>query len=233
MIVLHDPADAVRVADDKEPLPEQAALDEQLLEQFLVAGRQRILLRDAQQSQRRQAPARARRHRGQGRERRLSIDGGHPGAGSPLRQPDHRSAHGGSGKHRRPPRDCPAPPSGTTIAPGYSPADIRQWAFASGIREGERHGQEDRRRRDGRGRRLYRGAHGQGRRGFDLYRFLARARRDDQTGRADDHASPGRGTVRGAGARAAPDRGAAPVERGAGRYRLHLHEILRHGTGRR
>ena len=69
------------------------------------------------------------RHRGQGRERRLSIDGGHPGAGSPLRQPDHRSAHGGSGKHRGAPQDCPAPPSGTTIAPGYS---TQPRTFASG-----------------------------------------------------------------------------------------------------
>ena len=51
VIVLHDPANAVRVADDKAALTEEAALDEQLVEQFLVARRERVLLRDAQQAQ--------------------------------------------------------------------------------------------------------------------------------------------------------------------------------------
>ncbi len=53
VIVLHDPANAVRVADHKKALPEQAAGDEQFLEQFLVARRQRILLGRPQQPQRR------------------------------------------------------------------------------------------------------------------------------------------------------------------------------------
>ena len=83
----------------------------------------------------------------------------------------------------------------------------------------------------GRGRRLYRGAYGQGRRGCDLHRQVARACRKNEKRRADDHAPPGRGAVHRTAARAASDRGAASRERGAGRHRLRLHEILRHGMG--
>ena len=207
VIVLQDPADAVGIADDKNALTEQAALDEQLVEQLLVAGRERILLRDAQQPQRRQPPRRARRHRGQWRgSRRLRIGGGHPDVGSPLRRagPPYRTrrvrantaARGVQFECNR--RDCHSGVA-PAAAPLRCPIGARQHSPSGSSRGSRRHGQKDRDRRRRRGRRLYRGASGQGRRGRDLYRFLARARRNDETGRADDHASPGRGTVHGHG----------------------------------
>ncbi len=142
VIVLHDPADAVRIADDKKALTEQAALDKQLLEQFLVAGGERILLRRAQQAPGRQAPGRTRRHRWK---RRRGIEGGHAGCDISVAAARHGTARRWSRKHRLRPARLP-----DGVAPGYD----RRKTFP----EGAQHGQEDRHRRGGRGRRLYRGA---------------------------------------------------------------------------
>jgi len=62
-IALEDVPDPLRIADDEEPAPEKPALDKQLLEQFLVASRQGVVWKGAQQPPCRERPPRSRRHR--------------------------------------------------------------------------------------------------------------------------------------------------------------------------
>src|SRR5215204_1359692 len=67
VVVLQHAAQPVGIADDEQAPPEVAALDEQIVEQLLVAGRQRIRREGAQQAPARQPPRRPRRHRQRGR----------------------------------------------------------------------------------------------------------------------------------------------------------------------
>ena len=96
---------------------------------------------------------------------------------------------------------------------------------------GDGDGQEDCGGVHGSGRRLCRRAYGQGRRGRDLYRFLARARRAHETAWADDHPSARCRAVYGAGPGPARHRVAADQQGKAVRHRLCLHQVLRHGLG--
>src|SRR5438067_929886 len=98
-------------------------------------------------------------------------------------------------------------------------------------RKSDGDGQEDCGGVHGRGRRLCRRAYGPGRRGRDLYRFLARARRAHETARADDHPPARCRAVHRAGTRVARHRAAAFEQGKADRHRLRLHQILRYGVG--
>ena len=99
-----------------------------------------------------------------------------------------------------------------------------------GLRE-EINGPQDCLCRSGRGRRLCRRAYGAGRRGCDLHRSVAGACRAHARARpARDARHEGAGIQR-AGAGAARDRRAAARQGEAGRHRLRVHEVVRHGLG--
>src|SRR5204862_7201430 len=62
-IVLHDPPDSGGIADRKKTAPHEPALDEQLVEQRLVAGGERVRQRGPEQLRGGQRPLGPRRHR--------------------------------------------------------------------------------------------------------------------------------------------------------------------------